>query len=112
MKTFLTGVVIVAGFALAAPAAAAPGECSITGYNDFPCDISVDGGGITFDLPDGETFVFVHGGDDQGMGYLIPAQSDPGDRPRELGNFEPVHGEAGCWFGERDEITFCAALEQ
>lgn len=108
----LTGVAMVAGFALAAPAAAAPGQCMMTGYDDFACDVSVDGGGISFALPDGQLFVFAQQLDGAGLGYRIAADVAPGDRPDELGAFTPVDGEPGCWFGEKDEITFCAALEQ
>ena len=48
----------------------------------------------------------------EGLGYLIAAEPQPGRRPEELGRFVPVEGQDGCWFGEQDEITFCAALEQ
>ena len=112
MRIFVTGAVLVLGLALAAPAAAAPGQCSMTGYDSFPCDITVDGGGITFALPSGETFVFAHEADGEGLGYLIAADPRPGSYPEELGRFVPVDGEAGCWFGAKDDITFCAALLQ
>ena len=111
MRLLLTGVA-VAGLALADPAAAAPGQCSMTGYDDFACDVAVDGGGISFALPDGQVFVFVHEASDQGFGYRIADVAEPGDRPDELGMFAPVDGEPGCWFGPKDEITFCAAVEQ
>jgi hypothetical protein len=32
--------------------------------------------------------------------------------PVELGVFAPVEGEPGCWFGGRDEIRFCAMVQQ
>lgn len=112
MRVFVTGAALVVGLALAAPAVAAPGQCSMTGYDAFACDVTVDGGGITFELPSGETFVFAHEADGEGLGYLIAAQPQPGRYPEELGRFVPVEGEAGCWFGAKDEITFCAALEQ
>ena len=112
MKTYMTGAVLVAGFALAAPAAAAPGQCSMTGFDSFSCDVSVDGGGLTFALPDEQVFVFAHAADGEGQGYLLPVETEPGQRPKELGLFEPVEGEPGCWLGARNDIKFCAAIEQ
>ena len=112
MRNLVTGAVLVGSLALAAPADAAPGQCSMTGYGDFACEVTVDGGGITFALPDGETFVFAHEAEGAGLGYLIAAEPQPGQRPDELGRFSPVEGQEGCWFGAEDEITFCAALEQ
>ena len=108
----VTGAALACGLALAVPAAAAPGQCSMTGHGDFACDVDVDGGGITFALPSGETLVFAHEADGEGLGYLIPAEPQPGRYPEELGRFVPVEGQEGCWFGAEDEITFCAALEQ
>lgn len=112
MSKFVTGAALVLGLALAVPAAAAPGQCSMTGYGDFPCDVNVDGGGITFALPNGDTFVFAHEADGVGLGYLIGADATAGRLPDELGQFAPVDGKPGCWFGEKDDLTFCAALEQ
>jgi hypothetical protein len=107
MKTILT-MALVAGLALCAPAVAAPGQCSLTGYEDFACDVSVDGGGLTFSLPDDQSFVFAHVAEGEGLGYLVSANG----RPRELGIFTPVAGQPGCWSGRKDEMTFCAATEQ
>jgi hypothetical protein len=112
MRRFVTGAALACSLALAVPVAAAPGQCSMTGQGEFPCDVNVDGGGITFTLPSGETFVFAHEANGEGLGYLIAAEPQPGRRPEELGRFVPVEGQDGCWFGEQDEITFCAALEQ
>lgn len=112
MKIFVTGAVLLAGVSLAAPAIAAPGQCSMTGYEDFACDVDVDGGGITFALPDGQSFVFAHVADGEGLGYLIPTQPEPGALPQELGMFAPVADKPGCWLGAKDDITFCAAIEQ
>lgn len=109
---FVTGTVLLAGLALAVPAHAAPGQCSFTGYDSFDCDVTADGGGITFALPDGQVFVFAHVADGQGIGYLGAAEPRPGSYPAELGIFEPVAGEDGCWLGARDDIRFCAALLQ
>lgn len=110
MKIFVTGAALL--IALAAPVAAAPGQCSLTGHDTFACDVTVDGGGITFALPSGETFVFAHEADGEGLGYLIAAEPEAGRLPEELGRFVPVEGEAGCWLGDKDALTFCAALEQ
>lgn len=112
MRNFVTGAALICGLALAAPAVAAPGQCSMTGQGEFDCDVNVDGGGITFALPNGETFVFAHEADGEGLGYLISAEPEPGSRPQELGRFAPLGGQDGCWFGDRNEITFCAALAQ
>lgn len=111
MKTIVTGV-LLAGFALAVPATAAPGQCSITGFDTFECDVVMDGGGLTFGLPDGEIFAFALVAENRGQGYRIPAGSRPGQRPVELGVFRPVEGEPGCWLGDRDEIRFCASIAQ
>ncbi len=109
---FVTGAVLLAGLAFAVPANAAPGQCSFTGYGEFDCDVAVDGGGLTFALPDGQVFVFAHLADGAGLGYLGAADPRPGTYPDELGSFSPVTGEEGCWVDGRDEITFCAALLQ
>src|SRR5690606_25949338 len=71
MKNFLSGAMLIAGFTLATSAQAAPGECSVSGYDTFACDVSVDGGGITFELPDGKMFVFSQTVVGEGLGYLI-----------------------------------------
>lgn len=112
MKNLMTGAALAFGLALAVPAAAAPGQCSMTGYGDFACDVDVDGGGITFALPDGQMFVFAHEADGEGPGYLIAAEPQPGRAPEGLGRFVPVDGEEGCWSAAESELTFCAALEQ
>lgn len=112
MKKFVTGAVLLAGLAFAGPAQAADGQCSVTGFGEFDCDVAVDGGGITFTLPDGQTFVFAHVADGEGLGYLGAADPRPGTYPEELGSFVPVEGQDGCWYGAKDDITFCAALLQ
>jgi hypothetical protein len=112
MKTILTGALLLAGLALAAPVAAAPGQCSMTGFDSFDCDVTADGGSVTFALPDGQVFAFAQEANGEGQGYLIAADAAPGQRPQELGRFAPVEGEAGCWLGARDGIKFCAALVQ
>lgn len=112
MKKSLSGAALLIGLALAVPALAAPGECALTGYDSFDCDVAVDGGGITFDLPDGKVFVFAQTADGEGLGYLIAADAAPGSPPEELGRFSPVDGEAGCWLGSKDGLKFCAAVAQ
>jgi hypothetical protein len=112
MMKILSGVALAFGLALVAPAMAVPGQCSMTGFGEFPCDVVVDGGGLTFALPDGRALVFAHSGDGQGQGYLIAADAERGQRPEELGMFVPVENELGCWNGAQDEITFCAATAQ
>ncbi|ODT79274.1 MAG: hypothetical protein ABS76_20660 [Pelagibacterium sp. SCN 64-44] len=112
MKILVTGAALLIGLALAVPAHAAPGQCSMTGYDTFDCDVTADGGGITFGLPDGQTFVFAHVANGAGLGYLLPAEARPGTYPEELGSFLPLEDEQGCWLGERDGVKFCAALVQ
>ena len=103
---------LLGGLALVVPAAASPGQCSVTGFGMFECDVNADGGGIAFALPDGRTFVFSHIADGEGLGYVLPADLRPGSRPQELGAFAPLEGQEGCWFGAEDEITVCVALIQ
>ena len=90
---------------------AAPGQCSFTGYGSFGCDVVLDGGGITFGLPDGQVFAFALTAPDEGQGYLIGAEARPGQRPRELGRFTSVPEEAGCWT-DGEDLQFCAQVEQ
>ncbi|WP_323016189.1 hypothetical protein [Devosia sp.] len=108
MKRFVTGAVLLAGLALAGPAMAVPGQCSMTDYGSFACDVTADGGGITFALPDGQVFVFAHVADGAGPGYLIA----PGRLPHALGAFEPMPAEPGCWHDAQDKRKFCAAILQ
>lgn len=112
MKTLLTGAVLLLGLAPAVPAFATPGQCSMTGYDDFECDVAADGGGITFGLPDGQVFAFALTAENEGIGYRIAADAAPGQAPKALGTFHPVDGEPGCWIGERDATKFCAAIAQ
>lgn len=112
MKSLTTGALLVAGIALATPAMAASGQCSMTGLGQFACDVSVDGGGIVFALPDGRTLVFSHQGNGEGNGYLMPETAQPGRAPVDLGHFAPDTGKAGCWVGEKDGTKFCVAVQQ
>ncbi|MCW5722296.1 MAG: hypothetical protein KIS86_14235 [Devosia sp.] len=112
MKRFLTGAALLAGFALAGSAVAAPGQCEMTGYDSFACDVTIDGGGLTFALPDGQIFAFALVAENEAHGYRIAADAAPGQRPVELGSFVPVENEPGCWFGAKAEIRFCAMVAQ
>lgn len=102
---------VVAGM-MAVAAVAAPGQCTVADYGTFDCDVTVDGGGLTFVLPDGKTFVFAQIADGEGLGYLIGADAKPGDRPKELGELAPVDGEAGCWESKRNDYKFCVLVEE
>lgn len=112
MKTKIMGAALLAGLSLVSPASAASGQCSLTGYDPFECDVELDGSGLTFGLPDGQIFAFAVTGDGEGLGYRIPAGAAPGQRPIELGRFVPVAAEPGCWQGERSGIKFCASVMQ
>ena len=62
--------------------------------------------------PDGNVFAFALVAVDEGVGYRVAADAQPGQAPKVLGTFRPVTGEDGCWQADRDEIRFCAAVEQ
>jgi hypothetical protein len=97
--------------AMAAAASAAAGECSVTGYDTFDCDVVLDGGGLTFGLPDGGIFAFALLADGVGEAYLIAPGSAPGQPPQMLRDLRPVDGKAGCWARE-DAFEFCALVEE
>lgn len=101
---------VVAGV-MAVAAVAAPGQCTVSDIGTFDCDVAMDGGGLTFELPDGSTFAFALVDAQQGVGYLIEADAKPGQPPEDLGSFLPVEGEAGCWISGKD-YKFCAALAE
>jgi len=96
--------------AMVTMAGAATGQCSVTGYGTFDCDVTLDGGGLTFDLPDGQTLAFALTEADLGVAYLISADAAPGALPTELHEFRPIEGEAGCWESTRADYKFCAAF--
>jgi hypothetical protein len=102
---------VVAGLTVAA-AVAAPGQCMVTDYGSFDCDVAIDGGGLTFELPDGQVFAFALVEEGEGLGYLIAPDGRPGARPDELGTFRPVEGEAGCWQSTRNDDRFCVLVAQ
>ena len=110
MIRLLTGTMLVASLALAVPALAASGQCSLTDFDTFDCDVQMDGDGLTFALPDGQVFAFATVGEDEGLGYLIAADASPGQRPDELGSFMPLADKPGCWVAEAKEIEFCAMV--
>jgi hypothetical protein len=98
---------------LAGGAQAAPGQCSMTGYDSFDCAVGMDGAGLTFALPDGQTFVFALVEEGEGLGYLIAADAAPGERPDELGTFTSDQSQPGCWISERDEDDrFCVMVAE
>jgi hypothetical protein len=102
---------VVAGM-MAVAAVAASGQCTFADCGTFDCDVTVDGGGLTFGLPDGKTFVFAQIEDGEGLGYLIGADAKPGARPKELGELAPVDGEAGCWESTDRDYKFCVLVEE
>lgn len=102
---------VAAAFGMVVVAAAAPGQCSVTGYDNFDCDVALDGGGLTFDLPDGGIFAFTVIEEDLGEVYLIAADAAPGQPPRVLRDFRPLDGQPGCWARDAD-YQFCVLLEQ
>jgi len=112
MNIYLTGAALALGLALASPSLAATGQCSLTGFGTFDCDVETDGSGLTFGLPDGQTFAFAAVSENEGLGYLIAADASPGQRPEELGEFAPLANEAGCWQSQKDETKFCAVVSE
>ena len=92
-------------------AAAAPGQCTVTGFDTFDCDVALDGGGLTFALPDGTTFAFTLIEEGVGTAFLIAADAEPGQRPEELREFRAVDGQPGCWARDED-YQFCVLVQQ
>ena len=93
------------------PAIAAPGQCTVTGYDTFDCDVALDGAGLTFELPDGRTFAFTLIEEGVGTAFLIAPDAEPGQRPEELREFSAVEGKPGCWARDED-YEFCVLIEQ
>ena len=106
-----TAVVAAAMGAMVTLAAATPGQCTVAGFDTFDCDVALDGGGLTFELPDGKTFAFTLSEEGVGTAFLIAADAQPGQRPEELGQFSAVEGEPGCWARDED-YQFCVLVEQ
>ena len=112
MKFMVSGAVLVASLVLAVPAWAVSGQCSMTGFSSFECDIDTDGGGLTFALPSGETFAFALTAPETGLGYSIAADAAPGKRPTELGAFSAVADEPGCWQSDSEDTKFCVLVAE
>lgn len=104
VATLIWGAMVVA-------ASAAPGQCMVTGYGTFDCDVALDGGGLTFGLPDGRVFSFAVIEEGGGTAYLIAADAAPGARPEELAGFVAVDGKPGCWARDED-FEFCVMVAQ
>nr|WP_314258656.1 hypothetical protein [uncultured Devosia sp.] len=102
--TLIWGAMVVA-------AVAAPGQCTVSGYDTFDCDVALDGQGLTFALPDGQTFAFALTGADEGVAYIIGTDARPGSSPEELRGFAAVDGKPGCW-ARSDEFEFCVLVEE
>lgn len=108
----LAGVVAAAATgAMTTLAMAAPGQCTVTGYHTFDCDVALDGGGLTFSLPDGKIFAFTLIEEGVGTAFLISPDAAPGQRPEELREFNAVDGRPGCWARD-EEFSFCVLVEQ
>ena len=102
---------VVAG--MVTMAVAAPGQCTVTDFGSFDCDVVLDGGGLTFGLPDGQNFAFALVAEDEGLAYLISPDAAPGVRPKELGTYRPAEGETGCWISARDsDDRFCVLVAE
>lgn len=93
-------------------AVAAPGQCTVTGFETFECDVALDGGGLTFALPDGSVLAFALTGDAVGVGYLVAADAKPGQQPQALGEFRPAETDPGCWSATRRDFEFCVLVAQ
>jgi hypothetical protein len=106
-----TVIAAAAGGAMTTLAMAAPGQCTVTGYDTFDCDVVLDGGGLTFALPDGRIFAFTVIEDGVGTAYLIDDDAAPGDRPEELREFRAVEDRPGCWARDED-YEFCVLVQQ
>lgn len=111
MRVFVAGALLACGLAMVSPAAAAPGQCLLTGFESFPCDVVVDGASLAFDLPDGRRFAVVFDAAGQGTAFARRPDAAPGTRPDDLGRFEPVEGEPGCWQKLRLQTRFCVMVE-
>lgn len=112
MKVMVSGAALVASLVLAVPALAVSGQCSMTGFSSFDCDVETDGGGLSFPLPSGDTFTFALTTPETGLGYSIAVDAAPGERPTELGTFSAVDREPGCWHSDRDETKFCVLVAE
>ncbi len=108
-KKVMLAAAMFAAAAMTGPAAAEPGQCSVSGWGTFDCDVVVDGGGLSFALPDGAVWAFTLTEAEIGLGYLVPPDGAPGKRPRPQGEFRPVADKPGCW-ANVDNLEFCALV--
>lgn len=97
--------------AMVAGAAAAPGQCTVTGYDTFDCEVALDGSGLTFALPDGSIFAFAIDDEGAGTGYLVAPAGAAGSLPDEIRGLDAVEGKPGCWARD-DEFEFCVLIQQ
>lgn len=104
----VVAAVLVGAATIAMPAWAQPGQCSVTGFGTFDCDVVLDGGGLTFGLPDGSTLAFTLDEAEHGDAYLSAADAQPGESPRQLPDFMPG-AKPGCWM-RADGFEFCAMV--
>lgn len=109
MKFALVGLfwAVLAGVAQAEPAL-----CSVTGFESFDCELSRDGGGVSFVLPDGQVFAFALLAPDVGEGYLSAEDAPEGSYPRELGAMTQAVDAPGCWVGGKDGFAFCVEMAE
>lgn len=111
-RLILASALAVAGMgAMVTLVAAAPGQCTVSGYETFDCDVTLDGSGLTFALPDGKTFAFTLGEEGVGTGFLIDADATPGQVPDALRELRAVEGQPGCWARDED-FSFCVLVQQ
>ncbi|MCS6762079.1 MAG: hypothetical protein MO846_08940 [Candidatus Devosia symbiotica] len=89
---------------------AEPAQCTASGFGTFDCDVTRDGGGLTFAVPDGQVFAFGLADQDKGLVYLNQADAGPGTYPQELGAMMPSADAPGCWVGGKDSFAFCVLV--
>lgn len=99
---------MIAGTAISTAAFDQPGQCTVTGYGTFDCDVVVDGQSLSFSLPDGGTLAFTLLEPALGVGYLLSPNAKAGQGITEMDGFAPIMDEPGCW--ARDQFEFCAMV--
>ena len=108
MKITVLGSALIWGL-LTGVAHAEPGQCVVTGFETFDCELARDGGGLTFALPDGRVFSFALVSENEGLAYLTEPETM---YPTELGRMTPASDAPGCWVGGKDGFTFCAQVAE
>jgi hypothetical protein len=108
MKFAVLGSALIWGL-LTGVALAEQAQCSVTDFGTFDCELSRDGGGLTFALPDGRVFSFALVSETEGLGYLAAPDTA---YPTELGTMTPAHHAPGCWVGGKDNFAFCAQVAE